>query len=363
VDLDVGQALISAARRWKATVLGVPFWTVVVLMGSITLLHYLTPQVRPLFPSVNAFLSRHAVERIVFVLPVAYAASAFRMRGGLITLGLSVLAMLPRIIWISQQPFDALFETLAAAVVGCLVVWLIESQARQKELHQFYARRITQAQEEERQRIARELHDETLQMLIVLSRRLEALAATPQLTSETARQKLSSLRELVVHAVRDARRFVRDLRPPALDHLGLVAAIRGLVNDLGDGGGITAQLEVQGPARRLLPEEELTLFRIAQEALNNVRWHSGASRATVRLVFTPDRVQMAVEDNGKGFKAPDGIGDLVAAGKLGLVGMGERARTLGGTLSVRSLQGQGTSIRVDLPVQPELDRERSGSRA
>jgi two-component system sensor histidine kinase DegS len=172
----VGQALISAARRWKATVLSAPFWSVVVLMGVTTLLHYLTPQVRPLFPSVNAFLSRHAVERIVFVFPVAYAASAFRLQGGLITLFLSVIAMLPRVIWISPQPLDAFFEMLATAVVGCLVVWLIESQAREKELHRFYARRITQAQEEERQRIAHELHDETLQMLIVLSRRLEAKA-------------------------------------------------------------------------------------------------------------------------------------------------------------------------------------------
>lgn len=359
----MGQALISAARRWKATVLSAPFWSVVVLMGVTTLLHYLTPQVRPLFPSVNAFLSRHAVERIVFVFPVAYAASAFRLQGGLITLFLSVIAMLPRVIWISPQPLDAFFEMLATAVVGCLVVWLIESQAREKELHRFYARRITQAQEEERQRIAHELHDETLQMLIVLSRRLEALAAMPQPTSETARQKLSSLRELVVHTLRDARRFVRDLRPPALDHLGLVAAIRGLVNDLGDEGGILATLEVEGQARRLLSEEELTLFRIAQEALNNVRRHSGASRATVRLAFVPDRIQMAVEDNGKGFRAPERIGDLVTAGKLGLAGMGERAHTLGGTVSVRSRQGQGTSVRVELPVRPALDRERSGSRA
>jgi two-component system sensor histidine kinase DegS len=263
--------------------------------------------------------------------------------------------MLPRVIWISPQPFDALFETLATAVVGSLVIWLIESQAREKELHRFYATRITQAQEEERRRIARELHDETLQMLIVLSRRLEALAGTPQLASDTARQELASLRETVVHTVRDARRFVRDLRPPALDHLGLVAAIRGLVNDLGDGGAIAAQLEVQGQARRLLPEEELALFRIAQEALNNVRRHSEASRATVRLIFAPDRVQMTVEDNGTGFKVPERIRDLVTAGKLGLVGMGERARTQGGTMSVRSRQGQGTSIRVDLPVQPGRD--------
>jgi signal transduction histidine kinase len=142
------------------------------------------------------------------------------------------------------------------------------------------------------------------------------------------------------------------LRPPTLDDLGLVVTIRGLANDLAETDGIESDLSVVGQARRLAPEEELTLFRIAQEALSNVRRHSGASRAAIRLEFRPDRVRMTVEDNGQGFDAPRRTDDLVTTGKLGLICMDERARSLGGTLTLQSAPGQGTTIGAEIPVQP-----------
>jgi two-component system sensor histidine kinase DegS len=184
-------------------------------------------------------------------------------------------------------------------------------------------------------------------MLIVVSRRLELLAATLQELPQDARQILDSLQELIRNTQRGVRLFAQGLRPPTLEHLGLVAAIRGLTNDLG-----SAELTVTGETRRLLPEEELVLFRIAQEAISNIRRHAQASQVIVRLAFDVDRMQMSIQDDGCGFKAPGRMDDLVSTGKLGLIGMDERARTLGGTLSIRSDPGQGTLVSVEMPMRP-----------
>jgi signal transduction histidine kinase len=136
-----------------------------------------------------------------------------------------------------------------------------------------------------------------------------------------------------------------------LDDLGLGAAVRGLISDLTEADGIDAKLHVVGKARRLMPEEELTLFRIAQEALHNARRHSGASRVEIKLEFHLDNVRMTIKDNGRGFDAPRRTDELVTLGKLGLIGMDERARALGGTLTIQSKLGQGTTIVVAVPVQ------------
>jgi signal transduction histidine kinase len=114
-----------------------------------------------------------------------------------------------------------------------------------------------------------------------------------------------------------------------LDDLGFVAAVRSLTRDLEE-LGIKPTVEVSGAKQRLLPEEELALFRIAQEALNNVRRHSGASHVAIRVQFHPNSVRMTIQDDGRGFDAPDKFADLLASGKLGLTGMHERARILGG---------------------------------
>ncbi len=355
------------ATLWAAfrtTIARRPLWVTVALVSAITFLHYLTPQMRLIFPPLNTFLSRHSFERILFVLPVAVATVGFRQRGGTITLACAVCAMLPRALWVSPYPADALVEVGATIVTGGLVVWAIEAQAREKEVRQqlaaqnerlynsmrFYARQITRAQEDERQRIARDLHDETVQMLVVLSRRIEALASIPESLPREARERLKSIQELIAGTQQSLRGLIRNLRPPTLDHLGLVATVRGLSDELSKMAGIEIELQTTGEVRRLPTEIELALFRIAQEALNNVRRHSGASRAVVGLAFGPQTVRLTVEDDGRGFVVTDEGEGRVAAGQLGLAGMAERAETLGGTLSVRSTPGQGTTIAAEVPI-------------
>jgi len=221
--------------------------------------------------------------------------------------------------------------------------------ARLYENMRFYVRQITRAQEDERKRIARELHDDTAQALIDLSRRLDDLATSHEQLSESAMGRLEELHELIDGILRDVRRFSRDLRPSVLDDLGLLPALEGLMADVKE-ARVETELKVYGDRRRLPPEVELVLFRIVQEALSNVRRHSQASQVATVVEFGEGGVRITVDDNGQGFELPDRTGDLATAGKLGLIGMHERAQLLGGTLAVHSEPGKGTTVTVDVPV-------------
>ncbi|MGD2143811.1 MAG: GAF domain-containing protein [Anaerolineae bacterium] len=214
----------------------------------------------------------------------------------------------------------------------------------------FYARQITQAQESERRRIARELHDDTIQSLVALSRRLEVLATSDDFLSEEATERVAELQEAAGEMIRRVRRFSQDLRPSILDDLGLLPTLEELTADLNRQDGLHVEFSVEGEERRLSSEVELTLFRIAQEALNNVRKHADATRLVITVGLTDSGVTMTVEDNGRGFNPPTLMDHPAAAGNLGLIGMHERARLLGGSLTVDSERGRGTRVVVNVPA-------------
>ncbi len=213
----------------------------------------------------------------------------------------------------------------------------------------FYARRITRAQESERRRIARELHDDTIQSLVGLSRRLEALAASYGQLPETTPQRIREIHEQVDEMIQRVRRFSQDLRPSILDDLGLLPTLEELTADL-NRAGLQAELQTVGEKRRLASEVELTFFRIAQEASNNILKHAQATKVVTTVELADGTIKMIIRDDGKGFKPPTPINHLAAMGKLGVVGMCERARLLGGTLVVQSEPGQGTKVIVSAPI-------------
>lgn len=210
-----------------------------------------------------------------------------------------------------------------------------------------YAAWVLRGQEEERQRIAKEIHDEPIQSLIHLCRQLDA--AMEEGASDRLREELADLRALATGITEDLRRLSKGLRPPSLDDLGLPASVRRIASDLGRRQGIEVELRVEGHRERLGRDLELGLFRIAQEALNNVEKHAGASRVSVLLAFTPHEARLEVTDDGRGF---DAAGDWTRSGSLGLLGMQERATLLGGQLGVVTGPGRGTRIVATLPVVP-----------
>jgi len=213
----------------------------------------------------------------------------------------------------------------------------------------YYARQITLAQEEERKRIARELHDDTAQGLVSLSRRVDELTLTSENLSANDLRKLEELHDMIEGLLKSVRRFSRDLRPSILDDLGLLPAIESLLDELRE-SGISAELQVEGEKRRLAPEVELALFRIAQESLSNVRRHSNAPHVQMRVEFGDKNLRLVVTDDGRGFDMSRGMNGATTSGKLGLIGMRERAQILGGTLNIKSEVGQGTTITANLPA-------------
>jgi PAS domain S-box-containing protein len=212
-----------------------------------------------------------------------------------------------------------------------------------------YINQVTQAQEEERRRIARELHDETIQALAALS--LELLAATRRrgMSVDKAIGTMEQMRQRIDGVAEGLGRLSRALRPSVLDNLGLVPAVTLLLNDLNEMGKVHVSLRVAGRERRLSPEAELGLFRIVQEATNNVRKHSEAKRASVIIEFRRDEVRLTIKDHGKGFEVPRRLGDFSSAGRVGLMGMRERVQGLKGTFAVKSHLGKGTTITVEVP--------------
>lgn len=225
----------------------------------------------------------------------------------------------------------------------------VTQEKRMQENLRYYLQEITRAQEEERKRIARELHDDTAQMLGSLSRQLDNFVRKKSGLAPNEVLFLKDLQAQLNRGVQGVNRFVQDLRPSLLDDLGLIPALRSLMKDLQEYDGIGSNLKVLGGEKRFLPEFESLLFRIVQEALNNIRRHAQASEATVVIDFTGDKVKVAISDNGRGFELGGGVDDLPRSGKLGLAGMRERARLLGGTLEVQSTPGKGTTLIVEVP--------------
>jgi len=214
----------------------------------------------------------------------------------------------------------------------------------------FYLQQVTRAQEEERKRIARELHDDTAQELVALSRRLDSFASTANHLSAQDLSYLEELRQQTDRILGGVRRFGQDLRPSVLDDLGLLPALEWLTSDLTQHFGIDIAIGTLGSPRRFPPETELTLFRIVQEALRNVWKHSEASRAWVAVEFGDDKTVLTITDNGKGFELLERVEDLASVGKLGLAGMQERAQLIGGRLMLQSEPGKGTTVTVEVSV-------------
>ena len=225
----------------------------------------------------------------------------------------------------------------------------ITEEKRMQENLRFYLKQATKSQEEERKRIARELHDETIQELVVLSRQVDDLAFSGLILSEQNISRHIGLRQQINNVIQGVRRLSQDLRPAALDRLGLLAALEWLTSNVAEYSGIPIDLNVSGQEHRLSEEAELLLFRITQEALRNVWRHSEATRASVMVAFDQGKTIIAISDNGKGFAFSGSVDDLFRDGKLGLAGMHERARLLGGTVKVQSEPGKGTEVTVEIP--------------
>lgn len=481
----------SVFRQVSVTISSPHLWVVLAMFVIGTISHY--PQQILLIdsPSLLSFLglTRHAVERILFLIPVTYAGMVFGLKAGIISLVISLLIMLPRVFLVSEYQVEAALEVGAVFVLGIivnlwfgakrkegqlyrqLVLWLEESEqglniseqkyrylfenasdamwvhdvngvfqdgnraferltgfsteelkgvhlakflssessalarevrnklikgeefeqpyeqqfyikdgtvrtvkmstnpviaggrisgfehvardvTQEKQLQEnmrSYIKQITRAQEEERKRIARDLHDDVSPYILILIQKLDNLTSGQRPKVSTIRESIEGLRSQAVEALEALRRCAQGLRPRVIDDLGLVAAVEWVAEELERDQGIATEVEITGMDRDIPPETQIVLFRIAQEALNNVRKHAHATKVVIKVRGEADYITMTVDDDGRGFRVPERVDDMVSAGKLGLMGMYERARLLDGSVQIESEAGKGTQIIIKLP--------------
>jgi signal transduction histidine kinase len=242
------------------------------------------------------------------------------------------------------------FEVETQQRIAELQAARLEEAERREALRGELLRRVVAAQEAERQRIARELHDATGQALTALGLGLRGVATSyVRQDNDQIEKRLRQLEDMTTRSLDELRHLISDLRPSHLDDLGLAAALRWYAKDLQSRVPLEIHVEVSGEDRPLTPSVKIALYRVAQEALTNVIKYANAREVWVRLNYREQEVMLQVEDNGAGF-------DIEAQAKSarsqwGLLGMQERAALLGGRFDLYSVVGQGTRVQVVIPYQ------------
>ncbi len=257
----------------------------------------------------------------------------------------------------AEQLAHSNYEAIEEAVGGIgeiqslqkTLAWMAHNIRETQAALQCYIGAITDAQEDERRRLARELHDETIQDLIAIDQHVQMISMDLK-GSTHLEGRLGVVRQEVNDAIKELRRVIRALRPIYLDDLGLLPALQMLAKDTERDQEIHVDFSVHGDVNRLEPGVELAIYRIAQEALSNSVRHAQANRISLLLEFRGDTFILVVRDDGAGFSPPERPRELGAMGHFGLMGMFERAELIGAQLKINSTSETGTQIRIELPI-------------
>ena len=252
------------------------------------------------------------------------------------------------------QELDLLVALAERSTLAIERVRMTESMRANERRIGELSRQLLAAQEEERRRISRELHDETGQAFMVLRLYLEM--ALRQSLPPVARASLQRGVEVVDGSIGGLRRIMSRLSPLVLDELGLAAALRHQLRQLRRSSGLTSRLRAAPAQFRLSRELETVVFRVAQEGLNNVVRHAGARHVNLTLRCARGRLRLRIEDDGRGWSAPG----AESGPHFGLMGMRERLRMVGGTLAIASSAGRGTRLDIEIPL-PAESAEASGA--
>jgi signal transduction histidine kinase len=336
------------------------FWILVTLMVIITTFYYVRlfyvfhPQI---YWQLEIFEYQTQFQGSLYCIPLIYSTIVFRLRGALVTALIAAMLVIPSMIF--YRPFilsivtNLFFLFIPLIVMGYLTLELNWRNKERQTMHereeerQEYVSQIFNAQEKERKRIAQELHDDAINSLLVIANTVQNMINNDLPKKSKNIQQAEEIRDGVLRVSDDLRRLSLDLRPGILDNIGLLPALRWLVSYYSD-EALDIQLEIYGEERTVLRGHDVIVFRIVQEALNNIRKHSGASRSTIGLFFDADAMRIVISDNGKGFVLPKRFSTLAARGKLGLTGIKERTRSLNGTLEINSVPESGTTITISL---------------
>ncbi len=292
---------------------------------------------------------------ILLLIPIVYASIALRFRAAFFLWVISLAGILPLItkLWSTSSSLITNLGFFLLPIVIALLI-KIEFELRRKDRLSFiheqqkHTSLMLEAQEKERKRIAHELHDETIQTLVAIAKRSESILNTED------NEDVLWIKNEVLRTVDDVRRITLDLRPSILDDLGLIPALRWLVDRINKESEVKTLIHINGAERKLSDHIEIAVFRIIQEALNNIRYHSKAKEAKVLLDFGPQSLRITIQDDGSGISHIENHSSLLSRGKMGLIGIRERIELLGGQYQIQSHPGEGTQLlfEIEYPTCP-----------
>lgn len=255
----------------------------------------------------------------------------------------------------SDEEADLLMTMANEAAVAVENARMLDTlKSQQLQVEQLLAQ-VVLAQEEERNRISIDLHDSVAQWLVATSYGIQTFReALSTKEVDKARSELGDMESIIGKSLKELRRVVVGLRPPALDELGLTHALRQSLEDLKN-EGMDCKFSQEGTPVRLPSSMEIGVYRVVQEALTNIHRHANATKVSLRLQYQTDRLLVEIRDNGQGFDLSQTLTSAISVGHLGLLGMQQRAEMLGGNIKIRTNEGKGTTITLSLPVQSRVE--------
>lgn len=330
------------------------FWLVQILVITIVVIHDVI-EIGGYLPQLGML---YFLPISLFFVPVVYAALIFGFTGSIATTFWVVILTIPN--WVfwhhGLERLGVIFQMAILVAVSVFVGQRVDRETAAR--HQAedagvalrtYAAHVVRAQEEERRRIARELHDETIQAMTLIHRQLGSMEDKNLRLPSGLADEVKQVQKMTEGAMQKIREFAKSLRPSTLDDLGIVPSIRRLLIDSTERRGINNQFRLVGDERRLPQDMEDGMFRITQEAIWNIERHSKATEIAITITFTDGEVRLDIKDNGIGFKVPPVLSSFYAMNKLGMIGMQERAELLGGKLEVQSSPKKGVTVSVTIP--------------
>lgn len=338
---------IYQAWPWPARLFTHGFWSSFPWLSSLYFLH------------VNVELRLHVLG-VLFFIPIIYGSLALSWPGGVFAWLLALFFLVPTIrSWPGMWDLSLVLLLLPALLVAIVTA---ERRWREGERRNYierenerraYVAQLVDTQEAERRRIAQEIHDETLQTLLVIANKLDSLAFSS--ASHEQSKDILWTKEKLFQSMDDLRRLSMNMRPSILDNFGLVAGVRWLVDNISQ-DGCCVSTRVKGEVRNLSSLAEITVFRVVQEAMTNVQRHAHAQTASVIMDFGDNEFTLRVQDNGVGFTPPERESAFTEKGKLGIIGMEQRVLAVGGRIRLESRPGWGTSLTVVFPYSesPEV---------
>jgi two-component system, NarL family, sensor histidine kinase DegS len=349
-EIFVKNRLVKTTHFW--VIVTVTLLLVLFYNASYIHIEYLFPWFKDIMAATGVY---SLVTSVLFLIPVLYSSLIYKVKGTLISWSVFVLAIVPKAV------LSASFENVAIVSLFALVVLLLGlllgleynfdirrkvDLNKSKRIRWHYLARLIKIHEYERQYVARKLHDNVIQSLLVVTNKAQAIAANDRSMSPDAKRDIEKLETMLLLVIDDVRKLSQGLRPGVLDNVGLLPVLKWQADRITQDSGIKVEVRVNGLEHRLPPDSEVNTYKIVQEALNNICQHSGASSAIVVLDFVTPNFKLIIQDNGKGFDVPKNFAGYVEAGKMGLERMRQQSGLLEGTLDIKSELGRGTTITL-----------------